>query len=67
MSAPDLAKGRLLPLEQAAERTGLSVDTLRRRIYDGTLPAYRMGSRVVRVYERDLAALFQRVQSAGDA
>lgn len=36
-------------LTQAAERTGLSVKTLRRRISDGQLQAYTSGRRVLRV------------------
>lgn len=36
-------------LAQAAERTGLSVKTLRRRISDGQLQGYSSGRRVLRV------------------
>lgn len=36
-------------LASAAERTGLSIRTLRRRIASGHLTAYRSGARVIRV------------------
>ena len=36
-------------LAQAAQRTKLSTRTLRRRIADGSLPAYRVGPRILRV------------------
>ena len=36
-------------LAQAAERTGMSVKTLRRRISEGQLQAYTSGRRVLRV------------------
>lgn len=48
-------------LGQAAERTGLSSRTLRRRIADGSLPAYRNGGRVIRVDPRDVDRLMIRI------
>jgi excisionase family DNA binding protein len=36
-------------IEQAAEYTGLSTKTLRRRIADGTITGYRAGPKLVRV------------------
>lgn len=44
-------------LTQAALRTGLSTRTLRRRIAEGTLVAYRMGPRIVRVKPSEVDAL----------
>lgn len=44
-------------LSDAAERTGLSVRTLRRRIAAGQLPAYRSGPRVLRVDPADVDRL----------
>ncbi|HKJ10756.1 MAG TPA: helix-turn-helix domain-containing protein [Ornithinimicrobium sp.] len=41
-------------LSQAAERTGLSTRTLRRRIAAGDLRAYRSGPRIIRVDPRDV-------------
>ncbi len=50
-----------LSLEAAADVTGLSVRTVRRRISDGSLPAYRFGPRKIRVRLEDLHALGRRV------
>ncbi|WP_180950613.1 helix-turn-helix domain-containing protein [Corynebacterium riegelii] len=44
-------------LKQAAERTGLAERTLRRRIEDGSLIAYRLG-RAIRLRPEDVDALF---------
>lgn len=48
-------------LSEAAERTGLSTYTLRRRIADGRLPAYRSGSRIIRVDPDDVDHLLTRI------
>lgn len=41
-------------IKDAAEFTGTSVKTIRRRISDGTLTGYRFGPRVLRVDLREL-------------
>lgn len=51
-------------LSQAADRTGLSVRTLRRRIAAGMLPAYRSGPRVLRVDPADVDRLMVRIPTA---
>jgi excisionase family DNA binding protein len=56
-----------ISLKHAASAYGVSVDTMRRRVADGSLPAYRMGSRLIRVNVSDLERLFRRIPSAGDA
>lgn len=43
-----------LSLQQAAALYGVSVDTLRRRIAAGRLPASRFGERLIRVRVSDL-------------
>lgn len=48
-------------LAAAAERTGLSVKTLRRRIAEGRLPAYRSGPRCIRVDPTDVNQLMVRI------
>lgn len=48
---------RYLRLLEAAEYTGLSVVTLRRRISDGSLPAKRQGRRLIVVDIADLDRL----------
>ena len=51
-------------LEQAAEITEQSVKTIRRRISDGTIPAYRFGPRQIRIKLEDLEAMARRIPSA---
>lgn len=53
-----------LSLTDAAEIVGQSVNTLRRRISSGSLPAYRFGPRSIRVRLADVEALGHRVPSA---
>ena len=53
-----------LSLEQAAEITDQSIRTLRRRISDGSLPAYRLGPRIIRIKLDDLQALARRIPAA---
>ncbi|WP_238146586.1 helix-turn-helix domain-containing protein [Ornithinimicrobium murale] len=48
-------------LADAAERTGLSTYTLRRRIAEGRLPAYRSGPRIIRVDPADVDGLLTRI------
>lgn len=51
-------------LSDAAERTGVSIRTLRRRITNGQLTAYRLG-RVIRVQPDDVDQLLTRIPSGG--
>jgi excisionase family DNA binding protein len=53
-----------LSLEQAAEVMSLSVKTIRRRIADGTIPAYQCGRRPIRIRLEDLEAALHRIPSA---
>lgn len=53
-----------LSLQQAAEITEQSVKTIRRRVSDGTLPAYRFGRRQIRIRLEDLEASARRLPSA---
>ena len=48
-------------LTQAAERTGMSKVTLRRRIADGELPAFRTGRRIIRVRPQDVDAMLRMI------
>ena len=54
-----------LSLEEAAEVMSLSVKTIRRRIADGTIPAYQCGRRPIRIRLDDLEAALRRIPSAG--
>ena len=48
-------------LDQAAERTGVCVRTLRRRISAGDLPAYRLGPRLIRVNPDDVDRMLTKI------
>ena len=53
-----------LSLEEAAEVMSLSVKTIRRRIADGTIPAYHCGRRPIRIRLDELEAALRRIPSA---
>lgn len=53
-----------ITLEEAARITHQSAKTIRRRVSDGTLPAYRMGPRSIRVRLEDLEAATRRIPAA---
>jgi len=53
-----------LQLVQAAEITEQSVRTIRRRISDGSLPAYKFGPRHIRIKLEDLEAMARPIASA---
>ena len=53
-----------LSLEQASKVMSLSVKTIRRRIADGTIPAYQCGRRPIRIRLDDLEAALRRIPSA---
>lgn len=50
-----------LSLQQAAALHGVSVDTLRRRIAAGRLPASRFGERLIRVRAEESRRLFRPI------
>ncbi len=51
-------------LDEAAEMMSLSTRTIRRRISDGTIPAYQCGKRPIRIRLDDLEAALRRIPSA---
>ena len=53
-----------LSLEQAAEVLSVSTKTIRRRISDGTIPAYQCGRRPIRIRLEDLESALRRIPSA---
>ena len=55
-----------LTLAEAARLTRQSVKTIRRRVSDGTLPAYRLGPRSIRVRLDELEAAARRIPAAGN-
>ena len=52
-----------ITLIEAAAIAGCTHATIRRRITDGTLPAYRFGPRSIRIKREDIGLLFNRVQA----
>ena len=55
------AEAELVSVPVAAARFHIHPDTVRRRIAEGQLTAYRMGPRVLRVDLRELASLFKAI------
>lgn len=53
-----------ISLQEAAIELGVSVDTIRRRIADGSLPAVRVGPRLLRVNKADVVAMEKPVPTA---
>ncbi|WP_425308746.1 excisionase family DNA-binding protein [Ammonicoccus fulvus] len=51
--------------KEAAGRHSVSVDTIRRRIADGTLPAHRLGKRLIRISIEDLDKVFRPIPTTG--
>jgi len=57
----------MVSVRDAAAYVGFSTDTIRSRIKDGSLPAYRFGPRNLRIDLADLDALFNRVPARKSA
>ena len=53
-----------LSLDEAAQIMSLSTRTIRRRISDGTIPAYHCGHRAIRVRLDELQGALRRIPSA---
>jgi excisionase family DNA binding protein len=51
-------------LEEAAEMMSLSTRTIRRRISDGTIPAYQCGRRSIRLRLDELESALRRIPAA---
>jgi len=58
-------KPEWMSLQQAAVVYGVSVDTLRRRIAAGRLPACRFGVRLIRIRVEDLERQFRPIPTVG--
>lgn len=63
-----MARDRTLPvyvsIEEAADIMSLSTRTIRRRISDGTIPAYHCGRRSIRIRLDELQAAMRPMRSA---
>jgi excisionase family DNA binding protein len=57
--------GKLITLDDAAERLAISKRGVRRLISSGQLKAYRINARVIRVEEDDLAKALRPVVPTG--
>ena len=55
---------RPLTVRDAADRLGVSVETIRARVNDGTIPAARLG-KAIRIRPADLDALFIAAPTQG--
>lgn len=55
-----------LDLRTGAEYLGLNERTLRNYIKSGTLPAYRLGPRQIRIKQTDLDALLHSIPAGSD-
>lgn len=64
MSSPERQHRRLASPARAAEYADLGTGTIRRRIADGSLTAYRLGPRLIRVDLDELDALLTRIDPA---
>lgn len=56
---------RLVGLPEAAAYAGCSTKTLRRRVADGSITAYRMGPRLLRIDLNELDAALRPIPTAG--
>ncbi|WP_167008811.1 helix-turn-helix domain-containing protein [Mumia sp. ZJ430] len=54
-----------LSITEAAEVMSVSTKTIRRRISDGTIPAYQCGSRHIMIRLDDLEASLRRIPTVG--
>jgi excisionase family DNA binding protein len=57
----ELRHSRLMGIAEAAEYANVHPSTLRRRIADGQLPAYRVGPKLLKVDIDDVEALIRPV------
>jgi excisionase family DNA binding protein len=68
-ASPRVPRQRVLPvylsIEEAAEVMSLSTKTIRRRISDGSIPAYRCGRRNIRIRLDELEAAFRKLPATG--
>lgn len=64
MSRPNQQTDETMKLTDAAEALGVSDRTIRRRMADGSLPAFRVGPRLLRVRRSDVEALLVPLPSA---
>lgn len=59
--APDRERARYATLKSEAERVGVHPKTLRRRIAEGKLTAYRFGPRLIRLDPAEVDHVFRPI------
>lgn len=64
VTAQETTQPHWISIRQAAASYGVSVDTIRRRIATGQLPASRCGGRIIRLRITDLDRLFKPLTAA---
>jgi excisionase family DNA binding protein len=64
---PQDPQDQLQSLTSAAAYAGVSTRTLRRWIAAGTLPGYKIGPKLTKVYRGDLEKLVRRIPTGGEA
>ena len=57
-----MAQERMMSVAEAAQRTGLQKETIRRYIGEGRLPAVRLPNGYFRISEQDLERMLEPVQ-----
>lgn len=65
MMSRSLERRTLVSPTEGAEYLGVTTRTIRRRIADGSLTAYRMGPRLIRVDLNELDNLLRPIPTAG--
>jgi|RhiMethySRZTD1v2_1073278.scaffolds.fasta_scaffold485912_2 excisionase family DNA binding protein len=55
----------LISMREAMSRYHVSRDTIRRRIADGSITAYRLGPKLIRIDRAEADALLRRIRKAG--
>ncbi|MBB1502270.1 excisionase family DNA-binding protein [Propioniciclava sp. MC1683] len=58
---------RFVSQDAAAERWGVSVDTIRRMISSGRVTGYRLNNRIIRVDLAEVDAAFRPIPTVGNA
>ena len=62
-----MSRRNLVPLNVGAERLGVSIKTIRRRIAAGELTAYRVGTKIIRIDLEEVDGLLHRIPTSGGA
>lgn len=64
MSPAKATRPQFESMQSGADRLGVSIKTFRRYISQGTVPAYRVGDKTIRVRCDDVDAMVRRIPTA---